>query len=157
VPVRSERVERAQAIAEALTENGVSAVALTFVDNAGLCRVKAVPTYRLPEAASSGVGMSPVFDHFLVDDTIASGGSPVGDLRLVPDLERLRVFSAQPGWAWAPVDRYDQAGHPHSGCQRRFARRLADASSGHRLEAQMGFEVEWAVGSEDDDGNFVPA
>ena len=157
VPVRSERVERAQGLADALTKNGVSAIALTFVDNAGLCRVKAVPTYRLPEAASLGIGMSPVFDHFLVDDTIASGGSPVGDLRLFPDLERLRVFSAQPGWAWAPVNRYDQAGHPYSGCQRAFARRLAEASSGHRLEVQMGFEVEWAVGSEDDDGNFVPA
>lgn len=154
---RTERAERARGIVETLTDRGVAAVALTFVDNAGISRVKTVPVSHLPEAASWGVGMSPVFDFFLVDDSIAPEGSPVGDLRLLPDLDRLTALAAQPGWAWSPVDRHSQAGEPHPGCQRHFARRMAETSREQGLEAQMGFEIEWIVGSEDAEGNFAPA
>ena len=38
---------RARDVAESLTARGVRVVALTFVDNAGVTRVKAVPVERL--------------------------------------------------------------------------------------------------------------
>jgi glutamine synthetase len=154
---RPDRAERARRIAGTLEEQGVVAVALSFVDNAGITRVKTIPAHRLPEAALEGVGMSPVFDYFLLNDHVAPEGSPVGDLRLVPDLERVTVLSAQPGWGWAPVDRYDQDGQPHPGCQRAFARKIADAAMSRGIEVRMGFEMEWTVGNEDAEGNFVPA
>jgi glutamine synthetase len=156
-PGGEERRQRARTLAERLQADGISAVALTFVDNAGITRVKTVPIGRLPEVACRGVGMSPVFDHFVVDDSIAPEGSPTGDLRLVPDLDRLTALSAQPGWAWAPVDRYQQDGDPYPGCQRGFAGRQAQRAGDVGLDVRMGFEVEWAVGTEDDDGGFVPA
>ena len=64
---------RARALADALAEDGVDGVALSYVDNAGVTRVKAVPVDGLPHAAGWGVGMSPVFDVFCVDDSITSG------------------------------------------------------------------------------------
>lgn len=140
---------RARQEAARLAAQGVKAVALSWVDNAGVSRVKTVPAARLPHAARRGVGMSPVFDVFTSEDAIASSptlGGPDGDLRLFPDLDRLTVLAAQPGWAWAPADRYDQRGAPHPGCQRRFARRMADrAAAEHGLEVRMGFETEWVV------------
>jgi glutamine synthetase len=154
---RSERAARARAAVATLQERGVVAVALTFVDNSGISRVKTVPLDRLPEAAAWGVGMSPVFDFFLVDDAIAPEGGPVGDLRLVPDLERLTVLAAQPGWAWAPVDRFTQDGEPHPACQRTFARRMAAQARLRDLDLLMGIEIEWAVGDEDAQRRFVPA
>jgi glutamine synthetase len=153
---RARRLARARELAAALGRQQVDAVALTFVDNAGIVRTKTVPLAALEQAAAWGVGMSPVFDAFLVDDSIAPGGSPVGDLRLLPDLDRLTRLAAQPGWAWAPVDRYTQDGLPHPGCQRLFARRMADRAGEAGLGVQMGFEVEWVVGGEQD-GQFVPA
>jgi glutamine synthetase len=102
--------------------------------------------------------MSPVFDVFCVDDSIASGrlaGGPTGDLRLYPDLDRLVRLAARPGWAWAPVDRYTQDGDEHPGCQRSFARRMATTSEDAGLDVRMGFEIEWAVGS-DEEGQFLP-
>ena len=112
-------------VASSLAVDGVDGVALSYVDNAGVTRVKAVPVTGLPHAAAWGVGMSPVFDVFCVDDSITAGrlaGGPVGDLRLYPDLDRLVTrLAAQPGWAWAPVDRYTQDGDEHPGCQRSFA------------------------------------
>jgi glutamine synthetase len=102
--------------------------------------------------------MSPVFDAFLFDDSIVAGrfaGSAVGDLRLHPDLDRLTVLAGQPGWAWAPVDRYDQDGQPHVQDSRLLLRRVVDELAGEGLSVQAAFEVEWAVGVAGSD-DFVP-
>ncbi|MFC1411868.1 glutamine synthetase family protein [Streptacidiphilus sp. N1-12] len=136
-----------QCMAE-LGAEGVVAVALGWVDNAGIGRVKAVPLRRLAEAVQDGVGMSPVFDVFLVDDSTTTSrllGGPGGDLRLFPDLERAVPLAAQPGWAWAPADRYRQDGTPHPACQRQFARRMVDAAEAGGLTFRAAYEVEWVV------------
>ncbi|MFG2194132.1 glutamine synthetase family protein [Streptomyces sp. NPDC048639] len=140
--------ERARQEAGELSAEGIRRIALTWVDNAGITRTKALPTGRLARAARWGVGMSPVFDVYLVDDSATTSphiGGPDGDLRLFPDLDRLTSLSGQPGWAWAPVDRYDQEGVPHPGCQRLFARRMARLAADRGFELRMGFETEWVV------------
>lgn len=156
---REEQERKARALTFGLIENGVEGVALSYVDNAGITRVKSVPVEKLPHAAGWGVGMSPVFDVFCVDDSITSGriaGGPGGDLRLYPDLDRLTRLAAQPGWAWAPVDRYTQEGDEHPGCQRSFVRRAAAEAADDGLDVRMGFEVEWVVGT-DEQGELHPA
>ncbi len=74
----------------------------------------------------------------------------------IPDLNRVVPLAAQPGWALAPVDRYTQEGRNYIGCQRTFARKMTDKMLERGLTAQLSFEVEWAVGTEQD-GRFVPA
>ncbi|GHB74162.1 glutamine synthetase [Streptomyces xanthochromogenes] len=142
------RKQEAGLAAARLTAEGVTAVALTWVDVAGLTRVKVVPTSRLAQVAAHGVGMSPVFDVYLVDDSVTTSphiGGPDGDLRLIPDLDRLTVLAAQPGWAWAPVDRFEQSGQPYDACQRQFARRMTERAAERGIELRMGFETEWVV------------
>ena len=156
---REDQERRGRALAATLAADGVDGIVLTYVDNAGVTRVKAVPVHRLSHAAVWGVGMSPVFDVFCVDDSSTTGrlaGGPTGDLRLYPDLDRVVRLAAQPGWAWAPVDRFTQEGREHPGCQRAFARRMAAQAAATGLDVRMGFEVEWFVGSEDG-GSFRPA
>jgi glutamine synthetase len=119
------------------------------VDNAGITRVKAVPAAQFEHAVAWGVGASPCFDVFLVDDSMTTSthiGGPVGDLRLFPDLERATRLATQPGWAWAPVDRYTQSGEPHPACQRSFARRMVESAGERGLELRAGFEIEWVLG-----------
>jgi glutamine synthetase len=142
-------------MAAALADRGIAAVALTSVDNAGITRVKTVPIGRLADATTAGVGISPVFDVFLVDDSITTSahiGGPVGDLRLYPDLDALCRLSGQPGWAWAPADRYMQDGQPYVACQRLFAAAMTDRAAEQGLELKMAFEVEWFVGRDEGDG-----
>jgi glutamine synthetase len=156
---RAERTSRAGPVARRLAGAGVTIVALCWVDNTGIARAKSIPLGRLERAAGWGVGMSPVFDVFLVNDDITTSkyiGGPGGDLRLVPDLERVTPLAAQPGWAWAPVDRYTQDGQVYAACQRSFARRLTSQAREHGLELRVSFEVEWALGHEDG-GQFRPA
>ena len=141
-----------------LRDRGVRGVILSYVDTAGINRIKTVPLHRLDDAARWGVGMSPVFDVFLADDSITGTdrlGSPDGDLRLRPDLDRLVVLAGQPGWAWAPVDRFTQDGDPWIADQRGFARRMADRAAAEGVSFRMAIEVEWAVGRDAED--FVPA
>src|SRR5258708_29654631 len=101
---RARRSELAGKVAQRLTDAGVSMVALCWVDNTGITRVKTIPVGRLERAAGWGIGMSPGFDVFGVNDDITTSehiGGPSGDLRLVPDLDRLAVLAGQRGWAWA--------------------------------------------------------
>ncbi|MFJ7175607.1 glutamine synthetase [Streptomyces massasporeus] len=155
-------VERATALSGELAGRGVHGVVLAYVDTAGIGRVKTVPTARLAAAAAWGVGMSPVFDTFLANDSIVTTdvlGSPDGDLRLYPDLDRLVVLAGQPGWAWAPVDRVTQDGERHPGCTRTFLRRIVTgAAERHGLTFKAAIEIEWSVARGDAPGDaFVPA
>ena len=141
-----------------LRDHGVRGVVLSWVDTAGINRIKTVPLARLDDAARWGVGMSPVFDVFLADDSITATdrlGSPDGDLRLRPDFERLVPLAAQPGWAWAPVDRFTQEGEPWAADQRGFTRRMAERAAAAGVSLRMAIEVEWAAGRDVDD--FVAA
>lgn len=140
--------DRARDLRPGLADKGVQGVIGAWVDNAGIARVKAFPLSRLESAASGGLGMSPVFDAFGIDDSIAAtpAGGPLGDLRLHPDLERLVPLSAQPGWAWAPVDRWRQDGTPHPQCSRLLLRRVVDRLAAGGTTFLAAIEVEWIVG-----------
>ncbi len=156
---RARRMALGSEAAQHLADAGVGMVALCWVDNAGITRVKAIPLGRLERASGWGIGMSPVFDVFVVDDSITTSkhiGGPGGDLRLIPDLGRITPLAAQPGWAWAPVDRYTQEGASYVGCSRAFGRKMVSAASARGLTAQVSFELEWAAGT-DAGGTFVPA
>ncbi len=140
------RADKARELAESLPSRGVRMVALSQVDNAGVTRVKTVPVSLLERAVRFGIGMSPVFEVFLVNDSITSSdevGGPVGDLRLMPDPFALKVLAAQPGWAWAPVDKHTQEGEVYPGCQRTFAKRMARRLADAGIEMRLTFELEW--------------
>jgi glutamine synthetase len=156
---RARRAERGRRAAASLAGKGVSGVAVTWVDTTGVTRVKTVPVARLEQAAAWGVGASPVFDAFLIDDSIATGeyaGGPVGDLRLHPDLDRLTVLAGTPGWAQAPADRYRQDGLAHPLDARGLARREVARLARDGFTLRAAYEVEWCVSTGPGD-DFTPA
>ena len=159
VPERQARGGQAEKLVRTLLERDVGMVATTFVDNAGITRVKSVPLRRLPQLAAWGVGASTSFDYFRFDDWLAAppgGTAPVGDLRVIPDLRRVVPLAAQPGWAWTPADRYRQDGEPHQGCNRLLLQRLVGDAATDGLEIKAAFEIEWVVSAGDGD-DFVSA
>ena len=132
-----------------LLDAGVEAVALAIVDNAGVTLVKTVPIRRLEDAARFGIGLSPVFTVFLVDDQITSSpdiGGPTGDTRLVPDLDATVALAASPGWALAPVDQRDQDGGEYPACGRTFAKRMLERLATFGLELRGAYEMEFFLG-----------
>jgi glutamine synthetase len=156
-----DRLAFAEEVSAELAADEVHGVALCYVDTAGVARVKGIPVAGLVSAAQRGVGMSPVFDTFLADDSIMSTdvlGGPDGDLRLFPDLSRVVRLAGQPGWAWAPVDRRQQDGEPHPGCSRTFLGRMVGRAADAGIDLRVAVEIEFAVGRDDAPGDeFVPA
>jgi glutamine synthetase len=151
---RRDRKERAQELMAVLGEKQVVAFATTFVDNAGIARVKAVPLARLPQLAAWGAGFSAAFDYFRFDDWVAappSGIGPVGDQRIVPDLSRVVVLSSQPGWAWSPGERFTQDGEGYAHDSRLLARRQVAALADRGLDVKAALEIEWVVSGGDGD------
>jgi glutamine synthetase len=156
---RTRLADQARRIVPALHDAGVVGVATTWVDTSGITRVKAVPVARLEHAAAWGIGASPTFDTFLLDDSGVTGryaGGPVGDLRLHPDLDRVVVLAAQPGWAWAPANRYATDGTVHPQDHRALAARQAAALAADGYSVRAAFEVEWVVSLGGSDA-FTPA
>jgi glutamine synthetase len=155
---RDRRRAHAASLIPGLAEKGVVAVATSFVDSSGISRVKSVPLDRLPDLAAWGVGFSTAFDYFRFDDWVAAppgGMAVVGDQRIVPDLDRLVVLAAQPGWAWAPGDRFAQTGDPYELDSRQLLARLVDDLAGRDITVRSAIEIEWVV-SEDGE-EYVPA
>lgn len=155
---RDRRRAAAEELVPELDDQGVVAVATGFVDNAGISRVKSVPLDRLPELAAWGVGCSTSFDFFRFDDWLAApptGTAPVGDQRILPDLDRLTVLAAQPGWAWAPGERYAQDGSPYPLDARLLLGRLVDDLAKRGVSVRAAIEIEWVISEEG--GGFTPA
>ena len=65
-------------------------------------------------------------------------------------------LAAQPGWAWAPGDRYRQDGEPHERCSRLLLQRLVNDAVGAGLAIKAAIEIEWVVSAGDGE-NFVSA
>ncbi|MBJ8345741.1 glutamine synthetase family protein [Antrihabitans sp. YC2-6] len=148
----------ARGIVDDLIGRGVHGIVLSWVDTVGINRIKTVPVAKLEAAAAEGVGMSPCFDTFLADDSSTVSehlGGPDGEVRLVPDLDSVVVLAAQPGWAWAAVDRRTLDGDPYPTCSRSVLRRVVEESP--NLEALAAIEIEFALGRAIESDDFVPA
>ena len=146
------RVAAARRLTDTLTAQGVRAVAITIVDNAGVARVKTVPVGLLERSTRWGIGLTPAFGVFMVNDSITTSpavGGPTGDLRLMLDPAAIRVLAAQPGWAWAPADQWTQEETVFSCCQRSFTRRMVEQAAQSGFELRVGTELEWFLGRED--------
>lgn len=133
-----ERLERAH----------VRLLALTFVDNAGVTRVKVIPLGRLESAVRSGVGISRLWAVSGSDDAFAfvpPYDGPSGDIRLVPDAASARLLRSSPGFAWAPVYQLDEELREEASCQRTVLRRVVEAARARRIEFRTAFETEMTL------------
>lgn len=131
-----------------LSEAGVKMVACTFVDNAGVTRVKSVPLDKLAGASQNGIGISSLFSVFGIDDHITAipgYDGPSGDMRLIPDLEAVKVLWPKSGWAWAPVWMYDQQLQVMPICPRDFTGKMVAAAEAKGISFNMTYEVEFTL------------
>jgi glutamine synthetase len=136
----------------ALGDAGVQWIIGTFVDNAGITRVKTVPIWRAQAAAQYGVGLSPIFAVICIDDQFAPTarmGGPVGDLRLIPDLGRAAIIDRAKGIAWAPFDQYDQELARWPLCQRDVLRQQEQRALDLGLSFRAAFEIEFTMLTQD--------
>ena len=135
----------AAAIAQ-LEADGVAALIGTVVNPAGLIHAKTVPLRRMGSFAEPGLGASPVWHVFAIDQAgIVFGESTgvVGDKRIRIDLAELRVLGD--GFAWAPGAFYEQDGTPDPYCARGTLQRVEDSLTEAGLDTLVGHEIEFVL------------
>ncbi|ORA08282.1 glutamine synthetase family protein [Mycobacterium arosiense] len=135
----------AAAIAQ-LEGEGVDTVIGTVVNPAGLTMAKTVPIRRTNTFADPGLGASPSWHAFAIDQTgiaFTAHAGVVGDQRLRIDLSALRIVGD--GLAWAPASFFEQDGTPVPTCSRGTLRRIEAALAEAGLEAAVGHEIEFLL------------
>ncbi len=135
----------AAAIAQ-LESDGVATLIGTVVNPAGLIHAKTVPLRRMGAFADPGLGASPVWHVFAIDQTgvvVGNGISAVGDQRIRIDLAGLRILGD--GLAWAPASFFGQDGSPDPYCSRAVLRRMEERLKAAGLEASVGHEIEFVL------------
>ncbi len=145
----------AAAIAQ-LEAEGVDTVIGTVVNPAGLTQAKTVPIRRTNTFAAPGLGASPSWHAFAIDQTgiaFTDDVGVVGDQRLRIDLSALRIIGD--GLAWAPGAFFEQDGTPVPACSRGTLGRVEKALAEARIDAMIGHEIEFLL--VDPHGNPLPA
>ena len=124
---------------------GVEIVVGSVIDFAGVARGKTVPLERLGSFVTAGMGASPSWNVFCIDDTIAFTEKigVVGDLRLHIDPSALCVVA--PGVAWAPGEFTEQDGTASPLNTRGLLRRVGADLAADGYEALVGCELEFAL------------
>src|SRR4051795_289234 len=128
----------AAAIAQ-LEAEGVDTVIGTVVNPAGLINAKTVPIRRTNTFADPGLGASPAWHAFAIDQTgiaFTDAIGVVGDQRLRIDLSALRLIGD--GLAWAPAGFYEQDGTPVTVCSRGTLGRVEAALAEAGIDALVG-------------------
>ena len=136
----------AAAAIASLESDGVTTLVGTVVNPAGLTHAKTVPLRRAGAFADPGLGASPVWHVFTIDQAgIAVGGAlgVVGDQRIRIDLGALRILGD--GLAWAPGSFYDQDGSPDPYCSRGALARIEERLTAAGLDALVGHEMEFVL------------
>jgi glutamine synthetase len=145
----------AAAVAQ-LEAEGVDTVIGTAVNPAGLTQAKTVPIRRANTFADPGLGASPSWHAFAIDQTgiaFTDEVGVIGDQRLRIDLSGLRLIGD--GLAWGPAGFFEQDGTPVSTCGRGTLRRVETALSNEGIEAAVGHEIEFVL--VDPDGARLPS
>jgi glutamine synthetase len=140
---------QADAEAERLAAAGTRMLVGTMVDMAGVARAKSVPLARAGTFHRAGLGASPTWNVFCIDNSVAFTEqlSVVGDLRLRADLTAATALA--PGFAWAPTEIFDQNGQASPGCARGRLRQLVARAEARGLEVLVGNELEFVVTAPD--------
>lgn len=135
----------AAAIAQ-LEAEGVDTVIGTVVNPAGLTQAKTVPIRRTNTFADPGLGASPSWHAFAIDQTgiaFTDDVGVVGDQRLRIDLSALRIIGD--GLAWAPAAFFEQDSTPVPACSRGTLGRMEAALKEAGLDAAIGHEIEFLL------------
>ena len=123
-------------------------VRFVFVDHAGIPKTKAVHRDTFERRASAGVGLAKGVLALDPSGALhpASGLSPVGECRLVPDLSTLTPLPFARGQAMVACDMTEpDARTPWEGCPRSALRRVLGRLAERGYRAIASFEAEFYV------------
>jgi glutamine synthetase len=147
----------AKDVAKIADEAGLRLVRFLWCGNDGTVRAKSSARRGLEGRLESGIGLTVAMQAMNALDQLQPipNLGPVGEIRLVPDLETFRVLPYAPHTGAVLTDHIQLDGRPAPVCQRSFLKRMQDRLAGRGLTLRASFENEFSLATEID-GTFVP-
>jgi len=135
----------------------VELVRFLYCGNDSVIRGKACHTRFLNSYLRSGIGLTVAMQSFNMLDQLAPEGSfgPVGEIRLVPDLETFAVLPYTAKSARLLCDMHTLEGKPWDACPRSFLKRTIERARAAGFALQASFENEFTLARRDGE-QFVP-
>ena len=120
-------------------------------------RAKASGRHGLEGRLRTGIGLTVAMQAISALDQLqpVPALGPVGEIRLVPDLDTFRVLPYAPHAGAVLTDHITREGPPAAVCQRSFLKRMEAALAAHDLTLRAAFETEFSLATKLD-GAYVP-
>jgi glutamine synthetase len=137
---------------------GVKLVRFLYCGNDGLIRGKVAAIEALDGAMEAGIGLTVAMQSFTMLDRLVPDGTfgPVGEIRLVPDLDTFAILPYAPKSARVLVDMMQLDRTPWPICPRSFLKRMIAEAAAHGLRVVAAFENEFYLARVDNEGRFMP-
>src|SRR5215212_7549053 len=137
---------------------GVRLVRFLYCDNGAIIRGKASAPSGLGGRLSDGIGLTVAMMAMNGLDQLQAveGMGPVGEIRLVPDLESFAILPYAPHSAAMSCDMLTSDRTPWGACPRSFLKRMRDRAAARGWQMQASFEAEFSLARRDDQGNYMP-
>jgi glutamine synthetase len=138
-------------------ESQVRLVRFLWCGNDGTVRAKASGRHGLEGRLEAGIGLTVAMQAMSGLDELqpVAGMGPVGEVRLVPDLETFRVLPYAPRTGAVLTDHVNLDGQPAAACQRSFLKRMEGRLAERGLVLRAAFENEFSLATRMD-GEYVP-
>jgi glutamine synthetase len=138
-------------------EAGLRLVRFLWCGNDGTVRAKASARHGLEGRLESGIGLTVAMQAMSSLDQLqpVEGMGPVGEIRLVPDLDTFRVLPYAPRAGAVLTDHVGLDGEPAAVCQRTFLKRMEARLAERGLVLHAAFENEFSLATRLE-GTYVP-
>ena len=136
---------------------GIKLVMFAYCDNSGIIRGKATHVSGLERRLESGIGVTTAMQAMGDMDQlqVVDGMGPVGEFRMMPDLDTFTLLPYAPRRALVLVDMITMDQKPWAACPRHFLKRMLANAASMGITFQAAFEPEWYLARRDGD-SFVP-
>ncbi len=135
----------------------IQLVRFLYCGNDGVIRGKSCHTQFLASYLESGIGLTVAMQSFNMLDQLVPEGSfgPVGEIRLMPDLETFAILPYAPKSARLLCDLVTLEGEPWGACPRSFLKRMIEQGRTAGMVLKAAFENEFTLARREGD-RFVP-
>ena len=158
MPTKRRPRSSAERVIEAARQEGVRMVRFLYTDNGGVTRGKQTHINSLASRLSDGIGLTVAMQAMNMLDQLAAvpGLGPVGEIRLIPDLDTFTVLPYAPHSAAMTADMRHADGQPWEACPRSFLKRQIAACAEAGFSARAAVECEFSLATRAADGSFAP-
>ncbi|MFL5927033.1 MAG: glutamine synthetase family protein [Gaiellaceae bacterium] len=147
----------AQDVVKEVDEANLRLVRFVWCGNDGTIRAKSSARNGLEGRLEAGIGLTVAMQAMNALDELQpiEAMGPVGEIRLVPDLDTFRVLPYAPRTGAVLTDHMQLDGSPAPVCQRSFLKRMESRLAERGLVLRASFENEFSLATRID-GEYVP-